>query len=125
MREKIFEGGWLSFLQTVPVPHCHHSFALIFTLSLLITSTKKEGNQKRQRKEFKVVYSGDTRPCLHLARVGLGADLLVHEATFESELKEDALRKMHSTVGVRYYILLNFILCIFLLVKKLLIYNFY
>jgi len=48
--------------------------------------------------KFKLVYSGDTRPSKELEEEGEGADLLIHEATFESQMKEDALKKMHCTV---------------------------
>ncbi|CAG8524750.1 2252_t:CDS:2 [Acaulospora colombiana] len=42
-------------------------------------------------------YSGDTRPCDDLVRVGKNATLLIHEATFENDLIEEALNKKHST----------------------------
>ena len=38
------------------------------------------------RAGWKVVYSGDTRPCRRLEQAGLGATLLIHEATFEPSL---------------------------------------
>jgi ribonuclease Z len=44
------------------------------------------------------VYSGDTEPCDNLVRDGEGADLLIHEATFEPEMIQDARRKRHSTL---------------------------
>ncbi|CAG8512684.1 10664_t:CDS:10 [Acaulospora morrowiae] len=46
---------------------------------------------------WKIVYSGDTRPCDDLVRVGKNATLLIHEATFDNELIEEALNKKHST----------------------------
>lgn len=46
---------------------------------------------------WKLVYSGDTRPCERLVRAGAGATLLIHEATFEPGLDAHALRKRHST----------------------------
>jgi ribonuclease Z len=42
-------------------------------------------------------YSGDTRPCSSFAVAGENSDLLIHEATFEDGLKEDAISKRHST----------------------------
>jgi len=45
----------------------------------------------------KVVYSGDTRPCEALVSLGQNASLLIHEATFASDLVEEALAKKHST----------------------------
>jgi hypothetical protein len=49
------------------------------------------------RQGWKLVYSGDTRPCEALVRAGAGATLLIHEATFEPALAAHALRKRHST----------------------------
>lgn len=49
-------------------------------------------------KGWKVVYSGDTRPCERLCEVGQGATVLVHEATFEDELQAEAAAKKHRCV---------------------------
>jgi len=43
------------------------------------------------------VYSGDTRPCDALACAGMDADVLVHEATFETDMLASAKEKKHST----------------------------
>ena len=43
------------------------------------------------------MHAGDTRPCTRLARLGRGATLLIHEATFEPQLQGEAERKRHST----------------------------
>ena len=69
---------------TVRVPHCVDSFAIIVT---------------EQMEKWKIVYSGDTRPCDALIDAGMGATLLIHEATMEDRLKAEAVEKMHSTVG--------------------------
>jgi ribonuclease Z len=45
----------------------------------------------------KIVYSGDTRPTKNLLQLAKGADLLIHEATLENELKEKAQEDGHST----------------------------
>ncbi|RHY48837.1 hypothetical protein DYB30_011692 [Aphanomyces astaci] len=70
-------------LWSVPVHHCHDSFGLV-----LITHTG-----------MKVVYSGDTRPCDRLVHEGFRPHVLIHEATFEDSMYEDAVKKNHSTVG--------------------------
>jgi ribonuclease Z len=44
-----------------------------------------------------VVYSGDTRPCPSLEELSRGADLLIHDATFESGLAAEAVARAHST----------------------------
>ncbi|KAE8448414.1 hypothetical protein EG329_009478 [Mollisiaceae sp. DMI_Dod_QoI] len=49
--------------------------------------------------EFKVAYSGDCRPSNNFVKIGQGATLLIHEATFDDELQGDALAKKHSTTS--------------------------
>ena len=48
---------------------------------------------------FKFSYSGDCRPSKRFAEIGKGSTVLLHEATFEDELKHEALAKKHSTIG--------------------------
>jgi len=45
----------------------------------------------------KIVYSGDTRPIESFLRLVEGADLLIHEATFDDELLDKAIEDGHST----------------------------
>uniref|UniRef100_T1J1X8 Zinc phosphodiesterase ELAC protein 2 n=1 Tax=Strigamia maritima TaxID=126957 RepID=T1J1X8_STRMM len=45
----------------------------------------------------KLVYSGDTMPCDNLVKTGQKCDLLIHEATMEDNLIDDAKNKTHST----------------------------
>jgi ribonuclease Z len=49
------------------------------------------------RKGRKVVYSGDTRPNRRLVELARGADVLIHEATFDDSLRERAMKDGHST----------------------------
>lgn len=69
-------------LHCTPVQHCHDAYAI----SILFAN------------KFKLVYSGDTEPCQALVRDGQGADLLIHEATFDPEMTQDARKKKHSTI---------------------------
>jgi ribonuclease Z len=48
----------------------------------------------------KIVYSGDTGPSELLVKLAEKADLLIHEATFEDELKERAMEDGHSTPSI-------------------------
>ncbi|PNJ31643.1 ELAC2 isoform 13, partial [Pongo abelii] len=90
----------LEGFQTCLVRHCKHAFGC----ALVHTSG------------WKVVYSGDTMPCEALVRMGKDATLLIHEATLEDGLEEEAVEKTHSTtsqaisVGMRMnaeFIMLN------------------
>lgn len=73
----------VSSIQACPVEHCHGALAVAFTLP----------------NGFKVAYSGDCRPSNQFAKIGEGATLLIHEATFDDELQSDAYAKKHSTTS--------------------------
>ena len=47
----------------------------------------------------KIVYTGDTRPFRGFAKFASGADLLIHEATFDDTLSDKASEDGHSTPG--------------------------
>ena len=46
-----------------------------------------------------ILYSGDTVPCNNLRNYAQTAKLLIHEATLQDGMEEDAMRKMHTTTG--------------------------
>jgi ribonuclease Z len=73
----------ISNCRAFPVAHCPHSYAVIL-----------DGTSFGR-----VVYSGDCRPSSQLAQVAKGADLLIHEASFEDGMEAEAALKKHSTVG--------------------------
>ncbi|XP_029456094.1 zinc phosphodiesterase ELAC protein 2 [Rhinatrema bivittatum] len=86
--------------QTCLVRHCRNAFAC--------TMIHKSG--------WKIVFSGDTMPCDALIQMGKDSTLLIHEATLEDGLEEEAIEKTHSTtsqaidVGMRMnakFIMLN------------------
>uniref|UniRef100_A0A8C9QLI6 Zinc phosphodiesterase ELAC protein 2 n=1 Tax=Spermophilus dauricus TaxID=99837 RepID=A0A8C9QLI6_SPEDA len=96
----LLEACDLEEFQTCLVRHCKHAFGC----ALVHTSG------------WKVVYSGDTMPCEALVQMGKDATLLIHEATLEDGLEEEAVEKTHSTtsqaigVGMRMnaeFIMLN------------------
>ncbi|XP_022651975.1 zinc phosphodiesterase ELAC protein 2-like isoform X2 [Varroa destructor] len=63
----------------------------------LVPHTKNAFAIRVDTNGYSVVYSGDTKYCLDLIRLGEGCDLLIHEATMEDGLEELAKRKRHST----------------------------
>ncbi|KAM4034896.1 LOW QUALITY PROTEIN: zinc phosphodiesterase ELAC protein 2 [Anomaloglossus baeobatrachus] len=75
--------GTPSQFQTCFVRHCKDAF----------------GCAVLHRSGWKVVFSGDTMPCDALIRMGRDASLVIHEATLEDGLEQDALDKAHSTTS--------------------------
>ncbi|KAI8060489.1 beta-lactamase-like protein [Gongronella butleri] len=71
----------LQTLEAVEVVHCRWAYGL--------SIVHKDG--------WKLVYSGDTRPCQRLIDAGKDATVLIHEATLEDSMKEEAIAKRHST----------------------------
>ncbi|KAJ1732836.1 hypothetical protein LPJ61_001861 [Coemansia biformis] len=74
-------------ISTCSVIHCPWAYGLSLTHS----------------SGWKLVYSGDTRPCANLITLGRAGDkaptILLHEATLPDELVQDAIAKRHSTVS--------------------------
>lgn len=68
-------------MEFVPVCHPMHSHGIILYY----------------KDKWKLVYSGDTRPCRDLVRAGKDASLLIHEATFDDSMQVNAVARLHST----------------------------
>ncbi len=51
------------------------------------------------KKGRKIVYTGDCAPDEGLVEAARGADLLIHESTFDSSMKDEAAERMHSTAA--------------------------
>ncbi len=51
------------------------------------------------KRGLKIAYSGDTRPNKNLVEAVRGADILIHEATFDDSLEEKAAENGHSTAA--------------------------
>ncbi len=83
--EEVLNRIGLTELKTCFVPHCDHSYGVSFT-------TKNEP-------KYKIVYSGDTIPSDNLIEMGKNCDLLIHEASMEDELVDEARLKFHSTTS--------------------------
>ncbi|KAH7657828.1 Ribonuclease Z protein [Dioscorea alata] len=81
----------LDVLYSVPVVHCPQAFGLV-----LKASGRKDGVGKIIP-GWKLVYSGDTRPCQALIDASCDATVLIHEATFEDNLQDEAIARNHST----------------------------
>ena len=84
--EKLVGSKFLRGLEFLPV-------------SVMHSCNPAYGVVMRHTSGWSIVYSGDTRPCQVLVRAGSGATVLIHEATFEDDMTEDAKSKMHCTFG--------------------------
>ncbi|KAI9487736.1 MAG: hypothetical protein EXX96DRAFT_476335 [Benjaminiella poitrasii] len=80
--ESIRQMGF-SAIEPVEVIHCRWAYGL--------SIVHKSG--------WKLVYSGDTRPCDNLVNVGKNATLLIHEATLEDAEIDKAIAKRHTTTS--------------------------
>ncbi|KAF9728380.1 metallo-beta-lactamase superfamily protein [Paraphaeosphaeria minitans] len=82
----------LTDLQACKVQHCHGAMAVSLTFP-------KAAADSPSLHPLKVSYSGDCRPTHTFTCIGRNSTVLVHEATFDDELKGDALAKKHSTTS--------------------------
>lgn len=82
-KSAIRKATGLSNLVSCHVSHCYGAQAVSFTFPT----------------GFKFSYSGDTRPSKTFAEIGKHSTVLLHEATFDDELKGDAIAKKHSTTS--------------------------
>ncbi|GKE07235.1 tRNase Z TRZ4, mitochondrial-like protein isoform X2, partial [Tanacetum coccineum] len=74
-----------------PVVHCPQAFGVA------LKGAERVNSDGRIIPGWKIVYSGDTRPCPELVEASQGATVLIHEATFEDALVEEAIARNHST----------------------------
>jgi ribonuclease Z len=110
-----------------PVRHCRGSFGFVFqeddkvkfhekkarSLGLegrLFREIQLAGKVKTAKGEValddvtwkkpgrKIAYTGDCLPDERTVEAARGADLLIHEGTFESSMKDEAVERLHSTV---------------------------
>lgn len=73
----------LEKFQTCMVRHCKNAYACSIT----------------HQSGWKLAFSGDTMPCDAFVHTGKNATLLIHEATLEDGLEEEAVEKRHSTTS--------------------------
>ncbi|KAJ1920472.1 hypothetical protein H4219_001309 [Mycoemilia scoparia] len=85
--ELLKESLGMSHIDTCSVIHCPWAYGL--------SLTHKSG--------WRLVYSGDTRPCATLVQIATAHDacptVMLHEATLEDKLLMDAIKKRHTTVS--------------------------
>lgn len=60
---------------------------------------KSEEVVESSKRGLKIAYSGDTRPTENLVKAAKGADILIHEATFDNSLEDKATENGHSTAA--------------------------
>ncbi|XP_077209963.1 tRNase Z TRZ3, mitochondrial-like isoform X2 [Tasmannia lanceolata] len=90
LKEVLCEAG-LEALISVPVVHCPQAFGIV------LKATERINSVGKVIPGWKLVYSGDTRPCQALIDASHGATVLIHEATFEDGMVEEAIARNHST----------------------------
>ncbi|XP_075702914.1 zinc phosphodiesterase ELAC protein 2 isoform X2 [Rhinoderma darwinii] len=79
----LLETYQLENFQTCFVRHCKNAFGCAIV----------------HQSGWKLVFSGDTMPCDALIKMGKDASLVIHEATLEDGLEQDAIEKAHSTTS--------------------------
>ncbi|KAK7261793.1 hypothetical protein RIF29_28113 [Crotalaria pallida] len=91
-KEVIHEAG-LKALISFPVIHCPQAFGVA------LQAEERSNSVGKVIPGWKIVYSGDTRPCPELVEASQGATVLIHEATFEEAMVDEAIAKNHSTTN--------------------------
>lgn len=84
LQTKFFSDSFGLDIGCVDVVHCPNSYGIVATDVI---------------NGWKVVYSGDTRPCQALAVAGKSATVAIHEATLDDSMRDEALAKNHSTTS--------------------------
>ncbi|KAL9232104.1 hypothetical protein vseg_007247 [Gypsophila vaccaria] len=90
--KKVLHEAGLETLISVPVVHCPQAFGVS-----LKAAARKSDDVCEIIPGWKIVYSGDTRPCPQLIEESQGATVLIHEATFEDAMVDEAVARNHST----------------------------
>ncbi|KAG7594939.1 tRNase Z endonuclease [Arabidopsis thaliana x Arabidopsis arenosa] len=89
--KKVLSEIGLDDLISFPVVHCPQAYGVV------IKAAERVNSVGERIPGWKMVYSGDTRPCPETVEASRDATVLIHEATFEDALIEEALAKNHST----------------------------
>ncbi|KAI3402608.2 hypothetical protein KGF56_004700 [Candida oxycetoniae] len=83
---QMFEACGLVSIQCVRALHCPWSYSSTFKF------------KQSENETFTVSFSGDTRPNPLFATIGKGSDLLIHEASLDTQWLDEAIAKKHSTM---------------------------
>ncbi|OUM51367.1 hypothetical protein BVG19_g462 [[Candida] boidinii] len=75
--------------ETCYAHHCEYSYSCSITFNI----------NENSNENFKISYSGDTRPTFRFTKIGFNSDLLIHESTLDDVLIKDAIGKCHSTTS--------------------------
>ncbi|KAK6914858.1 tRNase Z endonuclease [Dillenia turbinata] len=94
--KKVLNEAGLEALISFPVVHCPHAFGVV------LQAAERLNGKGKAIPGWKIVYSGDTRPCPELIEASRGATVLIHEATlevatFEDGMVDEAIARNHST----------------------------
>ncbi|KAF2650634.1 hypothetical protein K491DRAFT_682815 [Lophiostoma macrostomum CBS 122681] len=83
-------------IQACAVSHCFGAMAVSLTFPHKSSSSSRSASATAP---LKISYSGDCRPSATFPLIGRDSTVLIHEATFDDELKGDAIAKKHSTTS--------------------------
>lgn len=89
--KKVLQDAGLETLISFPVVHCPQAFGVA------LRAAQRTNSIGEVIPGWKIVYSGDTRPCPELIEASRGATVLIHEATFEDAMVDEAVARNHST----------------------------
>lgn len=81
-----------------PVDHPAHAHGIV----IQVRPSPQPHINNNTKKSFSILYSGDTRPCVNVIEKGRQCaplTVLLHEATFDDSLAEEAVWKRHSTIS--------------------------
>ncbi|XP_052183390.1 tRNase Z TRZ3, mitochondrial [Diospyros lotus] len=89
--QKMLKEAGLATLMSFPVVHCPQAFGIA------LKAADRTNAAGEVIPGWKIVYSGDSRPCPELIKASHEATVLIHEATFEDGLLDEAIARNHST----------------------------
>lgn len=78
--KKMLGDAGLEALISFPVVHCPQAFGVV------LRAADRIGSGGKTIPGWKIVYSGDTRPCPELVKASRGATVLIHEVSYHISL---------------------------------------